>query len=100
MTDPEDGGLVPRVVKTRDGISAAGTIYSQHIVDYVRENEVAALFGDAQADPRLTPARSVLHQSICASMCAPLIARASAWFRMATSPSEGGSPSINATKTR
>ncbi|MGD2113509.1 MAG: adenylate/guanylate cyclase domain-containing protein [Acidobacteriota bacterium] len=72
MTDPEDGGLVPRVIKTRDGVSAAGTIYSQHIVNYVRENEVAALFGDAQADPRLAPARSVLHQSICASMCAPL----------------------------
>lgn len=77
MMDPEGEGsdgerLVPRVVKTRPGVSADGPIYSQHIVDYVREHEVAALFGDAQADPRLSPARSVLHQSICASMCAPL----------------------------
>lgn len=72
MTDPETGGLVPRVVKTRPGVSSTGPIYSQHIVDYVRDNEVAALFGNAQSDPRLAPANSVLHQSICASMCAPL----------------------------
>jgi len=72
MADPESGGLVPRVIKTRPGIPSTGSIYSQHIVNYVRENEVAALFGDAQSDPRLAPAQSVLHQSICGSMCAPL----------------------------
>jgi len=72
MADPATGGLVPRVIKTRPGISSTGPIYSQHIVNYVRDNEVAALFGDAQSDPRLAPAHSVLHQSICGSMCAPL----------------------------
>ena len=72
MADPETGGLAPRVIKTRPGISSTGPIYSQHIVNYVRENEVAALFGDARSDPRLAPAESVLHQSICGSMCAPL----------------------------
>lgn len=72
MTDAETGELAPRVVKTRPGISAEGAVFSRHIVEYVREESVAALFGDARADPRLAPAESVLHQSICASMCAPL----------------------------
>lgn len=72
MTDPDTGELEPRVVKTRPGVPAAGAIFSRHIVDYVRDNSVAALFGDARSDPRLAPAESVLHQSICASMCAPL----------------------------
>lgn len=72
MGDPESGELVPRVVRTRPGVSASGPIFSRHIVEYVRDQSVAALFGDAQADPRLAPAQSVLHQSICASMCAPL----------------------------
>jgi adenylate cyclase len=72
MTDPDTGELEPRVVKTRPGVPTSGPIFSRHIVDYVRENSVAALFGDAQSDPRLAPAQSVLHQSICASMCAPL----------------------------
>lgn len=72
MTDPQSGELAPRVVKTRPGVSAEGAVFSRHIVDYVREESVAALFGDARTDPRLGPAQSVLHQSICASMCAPL----------------------------
>lgn len=72
MTDPDSGELEPRVVKTRPGVPAGGTIFSRHIVEYVRDQSVAALFGDAQSDPRLAPAQSVLHQSICASMCAPL----------------------------
>jgi len=72
MASEASGDLEPRVIKTRQGVPAAGPIYSQHIVEYVRQNSVAALFGDAQSDPRLAPARSVLHQSICASMCAPL----------------------------
>jgi two-component system, NtrC family, sensor kinase len=41
-------------------------------VDYVRESSLAALFSDAALDPRLGAARSVVHQSIKSSMCAPL----------------------------
>lgn len=72
MVDPETDELVPRVIRTRSGVPSTGQIFSRHIVEYVREHSVAALFGDAQADPRLEPAHSVFHQSICASMCAPL----------------------------
>lgn len=72
MVDAESDELVPRVVRTRGGRSPQGTIWSQHIVRYVREHSVATVFADAQADPRLGGAKSVLRQSICASMCAPL----------------------------
>jgi signal transduction histidine kinase len=51
---------------------ADAPVYSQHIVDYVRESSLAALFSDAALDPRLGAARSVVHQSIKSSMCAPL----------------------------
>ncbi len=46
--------------------------YSQNIVQYVLRKSVAALFTDAGTDPRLDSARSVVVQSIRASMCVPL----------------------------
>jgi adenylate cyclase len=69
LLDADTGALVPRVAK---GQREGTTFYSQHIVEYVRRHSVAALFADAREDPRLETAASVLHQSICASMCAPL----------------------------
>jgi adenylate cyclase len=67
----EKGELLPRVVK-----SAAGALperfYSEHIVRFVQQRGVAALFADAQLDSRLGQARSIIAQSICSSMCAPL----------------------------
>jgi len=49
--------------------------YSHSVVGWVLERGVAALFGDTLADPRLQGAKSILRQSIHASMCAPLKAR-------------------------
>jgi adenylate cyclase len=46
--------------------------YSKHILNYVRERSVAALFSDAAADPRLEGAHSVHLTSVRSSMCAPL----------------------------
>jgi adenylate cyclase len=69
LLDPESGTLEPRVTR---GERSGAAFYSQHIVEYVRRNSVAALFADAREDPRLDTAASVLNQSICASMCAPL----------------------------
>jgi len=66
------GQLEPRVVKTAEGSSANGPIYSQNIVDYVFQHHVAALFADAGSDPRLAQAKSVIAQSIHASICVPL----------------------------
>lgn len=64
------GQLEPRAVKT--SVPAGGPIYSQHVVDHVRREGVAALFADAMSDPRFADARSIAAQSIRASMCVPL----------------------------
>ncbi len=78
LIDEKTGRPEPRVVKTASGVQdAAGVkssrpIYSQNIVDYVLRYSVAAIFTDAATDPRLDSVDSVVAQSICASMCAPL----------------------------
>ncbi len=46
--------------------------YSTHILNYVRERSVAALFSDTASDPRLANSDSVIWQSVRSSMCAPL----------------------------
>lgn len=73
MTD-ESGELVPRVLKSARG-GAPGRFYSEHIVGWVRDHGVAALFADARLDARVGAAESILAQSICSSMCAPLRAK-------------------------
>jgi two-component system NtrC family sensor kinase len=72
LVDAATGRLEPRTVRSALSTSAAGSPYSQHIVDYVFGHRVAAVFSDAVTDPRLDAARSVIHQSIRASMCVPL----------------------------
>jgi signal transduction histidine kinase len=72
LLDEQTGKLEPRVVKTTHPVPDGRPIYSQKIVQYVLEKSVAALFSDAAHDPRLDTARSVVMQSICASMCVPL----------------------------
>ena len=77
LVDELTGKLEPRIVKTVDGRMSMGNvnesrIYSNNIVEYVREHSVAALFSDARMDPRLGQAKSIIYHSICASMCAPL----------------------------
>jgi adenylate cyclase len=66
------GELVPRVVKSSRPGPVPDRFYSAHIVEFVKERGVSALFADAQLDPRLDKARSIVSQSICSSMCAPL----------------------------
>jgi adenylate cyclase len=73
----EGGALVPRVVRARTPLGPGEMIWSQSIVDWVRERGTAALFADAQADPRLDRSRSVVRGAIVASMCAPLRTRES-----------------------
>lgn len=69
----DDGVPQPRVSRTRLGPARDGAdSFSRQIVNYVISEGCAALFGDTQADPRIEGAGSILAQSICASMCAPL----------------------------
>jgi adenylate cyclase len=72
LVEPSSGQLRPRVTRSSSGDSPSGQFYSQHIVEYVRTHNVAALFSDARMDPRLGDAASVMLQSIRASMCTPL----------------------------
>ncbi|MBW2456262.1 MAG: GAF domain-containing protein [Deltaproteobacteria bacterium] len=65
----------PRVWRTRQGGGAPEAIYSRQIVSYVMDQKVSALFSDTRSDPRLSEGASIVQQSICASMCAPLKAR-------------------------
>jgi two-component system, NtrC family, sensor kinase len=71
LVDPESNKLVPRVTKSLRG-PAMGPIYSEQIVEYVRAQGVAALFSDAAVDPRVDTSKSIVFQSIRASMCVPL----------------------------
>jgi len=72
----EEGDLMsrldPRVTKLRGDSGGHANIYSRQVVGYVIEHGVAALFADTQADPRLAGDGSIMLQSICGSMCAPL----------------------------
>jgi adenylate cyclase len=71
LVDPATGQMEPRVVQARTP-NFVDDSFSKSIVQYVREQSVAALFSDAASDPRLADARSVMGLSIRASMCAPL----------------------------
>ncbi|HVI04211.1 MAG TPA: adenylate/guanylate cyclase domain-containing protein [Enhygromyxa sp.] len=75
MIDENTGDFGPPVVESRRGdtiASAAQAAYSKHILNYVRERSVAALFSDASEDPRLENADSIHMSSVRSSMCAPL----------------------------
>lgn len=74
MLDERSDEFGPPVVESRrsDAVSAAGQVYSRNILNYVRERNVAALFSDAAADPRLEDAQSIHIASVRSSMCAPL----------------------------
>ncbi len=72
LVDPATGALHPRVARLVTGEVPSGSFYSQHVVDYVRERSVGALFADAREDPRLDGADSVMLQSIRSAMCVPL----------------------------
>lgn len=69
-------GPVARIARTREGPVAPDQAgYSRHVVAQAIERREAVLFDDARADPRLATSGSVMQQSICASMCAPLVTR-------------------------
>ncbi len=73
LTVDEAGVPAPRVSRSRVGpVADARDAFSRQIVGYVLEHGVGALFADTHADPRLREEGSILQQSICASMCAPL----------------------------
>lgn len=72
MLSPKTGELEPRVWHSRRAGAPQNGAFSQSIARYVMRTNEAALFSDARVDPRLPDANSLVLQSICTSMCAPL----------------------------
>lgn len=66
------GQLEARAVKSAIPIEKGATIWSRHIVSHVMQSGAAAIFRDAARDTRIADLRSIVQQSIRASMCAPL----------------------------
>lgn len=75
LVDKETGKLDERVVRVRSDLPQGERMYSEHIVRHVVDQGTATLFSAPAVDPRFGQAASIVEQSICASMCAPLIAR-------------------------
>lgn len=72
LLSPKTGELEPRVWHSRRAGPPESVAFSQSIARYVMRTNEAALFSDARVDPRLRDASSLVLQSICTSMCAPL----------------------------
>lgn len=70
LADEETGDLAPRVL--RGGGPGKSAFYSTSVVGWVRSTGDAGLFSDALTDPRVAGAVSLIQDSICSSMCAPL----------------------------
>jgi adenylate cyclase len=69
LVDESTGRLAPRITRAAHG-AAPERFFSAHIVEWVRANRTAALFGDAVADAPADAIASIVAQSICSSMCA------------------------------
>jgi adenylate cyclase len=74
MINEATGEFDSPIVESRREVTFGETsgAYSRHILNYVRERSVAALFSDAALDPRLDGAKSIQLTSVRSSMCAPL----------------------------
>jgi adenylate cyclase len=79
MYDEGSGKLLPKITKSSPEFRKETNFYSQHIVNYVIEKNVAVLIGDAKNDPRFDEAKSIIFQSVRSSMCVPLKAKEQVW---------------------
>jgi adenylate cyclase len=76
LVDEATGKLALRITRAAASRGAPHErFYSAHIVEWVREHRAAALFADALTDAPAAAVESVIAQSICAALCAPLQVR-------------------------
>jgi adenylate cyclase len=71
----ENGELVPRHVKTRDGRSEDSIVLSRTVTAEVVNNKAAVLSSDATMDSRFSGAHSIIMQGIRSTMTVPLLHR-------------------------
>jgi adenylate cyclase len=69
----ENGDLVPRYVKTRDGRSEDNIVLSRTVTAEVVNNRAAVLSSDATMDSRFSGAHSIIMQGIRSTMTVPLV---------------------------
>ena len=76
LIDPERNKLVPKVRRTRQGVSAEEKIsISRTILDYVTQRNEGVLTSDARQDDRFSPAASILQMGVREAICVPLQGR-------------------------
>jgi len=76
MLRTEDGVLVPRVVRYRDGVNRADELaVSRTIVDQVLKDNQGVLVSDVQADARYRGVESLHKHNIREAICVPLQGR-------------------------
>ncbi|MBW2731254.1 MAG: GAF domain-containing protein [Deltaproteobacteria bacterium] len=69
----EDGQLLPRVAKQRQGGSTDEIMISNSIINEVIQNKQAVLSSDATVDSRFSGAHSIIMQGIRSTMSVPLL---------------------------
>lgn len=71
----QDGQLVPRHIKTRDGRADDNIVLSKTVTAEVVNNKTAVLSSDATMDSRFSGAHSIIMQGIRSTMTVPLLHR-------------------------
>ena len=72
LTEEERGTVEVKTLRSRTGMTPSSQFYSKQIVNLVYKTGDAILTGDAVIDPQFEDSKSIIAQSIRASMCAPL----------------------------
>jgi adenylate cyclase len=69
----EEGELLPRCVRTRNGSPDEEVVISSRIVELVLKDKAGVLSSDARVDDRFQGAHSIIMQGIRSSMAVPLL---------------------------
>ena len=69
---PEGDELVPKVVRSRQGVSDELTV-SSSVLHEVQQSKSAVLWSDSSQDPRFAGASSLIMQGIRSVMCSPVM---------------------------
>ena len=76
LVEPPEGKLLPKVRRTREGISRDEKIQlSSTILDYVTNRKEGVLTSDARRDDRFSPAASIVSTGVREAICVPMQGR-------------------------
>ena len=76
LWEPPEGKLLPKVRRTREGVSRDEKIQiSSTILDYVTQRKEGVLTSDARRDDRFSPAASIVTTGVREAICVPMQGR-------------------------